>query len=698
LQVHVKDGIVTRIESDNGPDPQYKSCVKGRSHRQSLYGSERLLYPLKRVGARGEGKFERISWDEAIDTVAKEWLRIRDKYGPLSCVFDHVGGDIIFIHVGTVAKLVAKLGGAYRTWGNMSFQGAHLAIFASYGTPYTNNMRDDLPNSKLIIMWGWDPAMTMNGVKTQYYLAQAKEKGTRFICIDPRFSPSAGLFADQWIPIKPSTDTAMVIAMAYVMITEDLYDHHFIDTYTFGFDQYRDYVLGKTDGVPKTPAWASAITGVPAETIAQVAREYATTKPAALMPGAGVGRTDHGEQFHHATITLAAMTGNVGIHGGDAGTRGWEAQFGGYPYDNPWFKEFQTRVTQRDELPYPPEKASPFRKNAVHRVKLADRILDGKVKFMFFEAISYANQFPNLNKINRALKIPEFICSVEMYMSPTAKYADIILPSCSFLERNDITMGVGLPFIGAMNKTIEPLGESKTHLEIADLLAKRMGYPDLYTTDDLKLQREYADTARVPDFDQWKRDGVYRIKLDEPYIAFKKEIEDPKNHPFKTRSGKIEIYAQEWAELNLPDLPPIPTYLEGREIWRSPLAAKYPLALITPHGPTRALSKFDNVPWIRELGGQRVWINTLDAAKRGIVNGELVKVRNDRGTMLIRAKVTGRIIQGAVSIASGAWFKPDKDGNDRGGCANTLTADEAGSVGVYQFNTNLVEVEKYQGD
>jgi anaerobic dimethyl sulfoxide reductase subunit A len=698
LQVHVKDGIVTRIESDNGDDPQYKACAKGRALRQHLYASERLLYPLKRVGARGEGKFERISWDEAIDTVAREWLRIRDKYGPLSCVYDHVGGDVAFIHIGTVAKLLDKLGGAYRTWGNMSFQGAHLAVLASYGTLFTNNMRDDLPNSKLIIGWGWDPAATMNGVKTQYYLAKAKEKGTRFIFIDPRYSPSAALFADRWIPIKPSTDTAMAIAMAYVMIAEDIYDHHFIETYTFGFDKYRDYVLGKIDGKPKTPAWAAEITGVPAETIIEVARLYATTKPAALMPGVGVGRTDHGEQFHHATITLAAMTGNIGIHGGDAGARAWEAHFGGYPYDNPSFLEFHTRITKRDELPYPPERASDFRKAAVHRAKLADRILDGKVKFIFFQAISYANQFPNVNKINRALQIPEFICVVEMFMSPTAKYADIILPSCSFLERNDITVGVGLPFIGAMNKVIEPLGESKTHLEIADLLAKRMGFPDLFDTNDLDIQRQYAEAARVPDIEQWRRDGVYRVKLTEPYIAFKKEIEDPKNHPFRTRSGRIEIYAQEWAELNHPDLPPVPTYLEARESWRSPLAARYPLALITPHGPTRALSKFDNVPWLRELGGQQVWINTRDAAKRGIVNGDLVKVRNDRGTLLIRAKVTGRIIQGAVSIPSGAWFKSDKDGNDIGGCANTLTADEVGAVGVYQYNTNLVEVEKYQGE
>jgi anaerobic dimethyl sulfoxide reductase subunit A len=699
LQVHVNDGKITRIESDTSEDPhyQYKACVKGRAQRMRTNAPDRILYPLKRLGPRGEGKFERISWDEALDTIVREWIRVRDRYGPLSILYDHVGGDIMFVH--TSAKnlnLFNKLGGCRGCWGNPSFQAAHSAVFAMYGTPYTNNMRDDLPNSKLIIMWGWDPASTMNGVKTQYFLGEAKMKGCRFICIDPRYSDSASLFADEWIPIRPSTDTAMAIAIANVMINENLYDRKFIDTYTVGFDIFRDYVIGKTDGQPKTPSWAAEITGVPAETIARVARTYAGTKPSALMPGAGVGRTAYGEQFHRTTITLAAMTGNIGIHGGDAGARGWEAQFGGYPYDNEWFHSFINRTTMRDELPYPLERASEYRKTAIHRAQIGEYLLQGECKLLFIQGMNMATQMPDMNKIARGFKVPEFVCVVEQFMTPTAKLADIILPCCTFLERNDITMGVGMPFVGLMNKAIDPIGESKSPMQILEALAQRLGFNDLIESGgDIEVQRRMAIQARVPDFDRLKREGVYRIKLDEPYIAFKKQIEDPKNNPFKTPSGKIEIYCQKWADLKRPDIPPIPMYLEGGETWRSPLAKKYPLSLITPHAKTRALSQFDNIPWLRELGIQKAWINTEDAAARDIRQNDLVRVFNDRGSVLIRAKVTGRIVRGSVSIPSGSWFKPDRKGMDRGACANTLTSDHISPVGAFTYNTSLVEVERF---
>lgn len=698
LKVHVKDGIITRIETDDAEEPQLRACVRGRAQRQRAYAPDRILFPLKRVGARGEGKFERISWDEALDTIASEWMRIRDTYGPKSIVYDFVGGDICFVHIGGwMMRLINRVGGCTRTWGNMSFQGAHIAVMVTYGTPFTNNMRDELPNSRLIIMWGWDPASTMVGVNTAWYLAQAKEKGARIISIDPRYSNTAALFADQWIPIQPSTDTAMAIALAYVMIVEKLYDRNFIDTYTVGFDKFKDYVLGKEDGIAKTPAWAEEITRVPAATIEGVARGYATTKPAALIPGAGVGRTAYGEQYHRATITLAAMTGNIGIRGGDAAARGWEAQFGGYPYNNEWFNNFIIRCTERDALPVPWEKASEYRKTAVHRADLADFILQGKCQMLFIQMMNYPNQFPNVNKIARALQMPEFIAVVEQFMTPTARFADIVLPNNTFLERNDITMGVGLPFVGLMNKAIDSRGESKSPMQIAIELARHMGIDDLTDKGDEEVVREMVKQAGITDYDRLKKEGVYRIKPAEPYIAFKQQIEDPKNHPFPTPSGKIEVYSQTLADLNIPDLPPIPKYIEAKETWRSPLAKKYPLALITPHFKNRALSQFDNIPWLRELGGQEVWINSRDAAARNISNGEMVRVFNHRGAMLIPAKVTERIIPGAVSIPQGAWFNPDEGGLDRGACANVLTSEEHSPVGVYHYNTSLVEVEKYRG-
>ena len=179
-----------------------------------------------------------------------------------------------------------------------------------YGNFFASNTRDDLVNSRLIMLWGWNPATTIGGTNTAWYLAQAKERGARVVAVDPKYHESAAAFAHEWIPICPSTDAATLIAMAHVMITEGLQDQTFLDTYTFGFDKFKGHVLGIDDGIAKTPAWAEVITGVFADTIERLAREYATTKPAALLTGVGPGRTACGEQYHRAAIVLAAMTGN----------------------------------------------------------------------------------------------------------------------------------------------------------------------------------------------------------------------------------------------------------------------------------------------------------------------------------------------------------------------------------------------------
>jgi anaerobic dimethyl sulfoxide reductase subunit A len=291
LRVHVKDGVIIRVETDDGEEPQLRGCQKGRALRQRVYAPDRPLYPMKRVGKRGEGKFRRISWDEALDTVVAELKRVRDTYGPMSILYLTMAGDAATLNLQTIGRVLAMTGGYSTWWGATSFHGGMLASFFTYGTLYASNTRDDLLNSRLIIMWGWDPSVTVSGTNTSWFLAQAKEEGARIIAVDPCYGDSAAIFADEWIPIRPGADCAMLIAMAYVMIKEQLQDKRFLDAYTVGFDKFRDYVLGSEDGVAKTPAWAEAITGVPAPTIEKLAREYATTKPSALMSGIAPGRT-----------------------------------------------------------------------------------------------------------------------------------------------------------------------------------------------------------------------------------------------------------------------------------------------------------------------------------------------------------------------------------------------------------------------
>ena len=315
LKLHIKDGVITRIETDD----EFRACLRGRAYRQRVYSTDRLKYPLKRVGERGKGEFERISWDEALDTVASELKRVRENYRPSAILFYYSVGDVTWLHnAGLMENLMARAGGYSGSWGTASGEGAVFAAMTNYGMPSSSHSRDDLLNSRLIILWGWNPAVTIGFNNAALYLARAREAGTRIVCVDPRHTDTAAVFAHQWIPIRPGTDAAMLIAMAYVMITENLQDQAFLDKYTIGFAQYRDYVLGKEDGVPKTPAWAEDITGVPAATIVNLAREYATNRPAALMDSFGPGRSAYGEQYHRAASTLAAMTGNIGIHGGSS--------------------------------------------------------------------------------------------------------------------------------------------------------------------------------------------------------------------------------------------------------------------------------------------------------------------------------------------------------------------------------------------
>ncbi|MCX6000350.1 MAG: molybdopterin-dependent oxidoreductase [Chloroflexi bacterium] len=691
LKVHVKGGVITRIETDDGAEPQLRGCLRGRAYRQRVYDPERVLYPMKRVGDRGEGKFERVSWDEALDTVAGELKRVRDTYGPASIVVAPMPGDHSTFNHGCVERLISMAGGCTTVGGITSFQAGIVASLATYGMWFTDNMRDDMVNSRLIILWGWNPADTISGTNSCWYMAQAREAGARIVSVDPRYTDTAAALADQWIPIRPGTDAAMLIAMAHVMIREGLHDRKFLDTYTIGFDRFKEYVLGVEDGVPKTPGWAENITGVPSATIERLAREYA----------------GYGEQFHRAASTLAAMTGNIGIHGGDAAGRSWESiVVGGFPYPemlmpglppapNPVEADFPTRGWG------PAYDAVLGQKPRVHWVKLADAIIKGKAggyhadyKLLYVAHCNYLNQFPNSNKIRKALESLEFIVVEEQLMTPTARYADIILPVCTFMERNSNTVGHGSAFVGRHNQVISPLGESKSILQISVELAERLGVVGFVDKTEEQLLQEQAARFGVPDYAKFKAEGIYKYPLPEPYVAFKAQIEDPTKNPFYTPSGKIEIYSQQWARENNPNLPPVAKYIETWESRNDPVAKRYPLQLITTHFKRRTLSQFENLPWLRELQRQAILMNPEDARARKLKDGETVRVFNDRGEVVIPVRVTERIMPGVIDMPHGAWYRPDERGVDRGGCANVLTSDQYSPSGAFPYNTALVEVEK----
>ena len=238
------------------------------------------------------------------------------------------------------------------------------------------------------------------------------------------------------------------------------------------------------------------------------------------------------------------------------------------------------------------------------------------------------------------------------------------------------------------------MGECKTHLEIAKALAKKLGVTDFENETDTDLLRREVAASEIPDYDFFRRKGVYRIPTEKSYVAFREQIEDPENCPFLTPSGKIEIFSREWADLQDPKVPPIPKYMETWEGRNDPLFETYPLQLITSHCRRRTHGQFDTIPWLRELEEQAIYIHHDDAKDRCVLDGEKVRVFNDRGELIITARVTERIMPGVVDIPQGAWYKPDKNSVDMGGNPNVLTRDEISPHGALTYNTCLVQVEK----
>lgn len=346
LRSHVRDDEVVWVETDNTGtdsygDHQVRACLRGRSIRRRINHPDRLNYPMKRVGKRGEGKFERISWDEALDAIAASLKNVVAKYGNEAVYINYssgiVGGNIT--RSSPYASLVARLMNCYG--GFLSHYGTYSTAQISCAMPYTygsndGNSTSDIENSKLVVMFGNNPAETrMSGGGITYYLEQARERSNaRMIVIDPRYTDTAAGREDEWIPIRPGTDAALVAGIAWVLIDENLVDQPFLDTYCVGYDEktlpegapanghYKAYILGQgDDATAKTPQWASRITGIPADRIIKLAREIGAAKPAYICQGWGPQRQANGELTSRAIAMLPILTGNVGINGGNSGAR-----------------------------------------------------------------------------------------------------------------------------------------------------------------------------------------------------------------------------------------------------------------------------------------------------------------------------------------------------------------------------------------
>ena len=703
VNAHVRDGRIVKISTQPGrwnPElPPLFACARGFAAADHVNHPDRLKYPLRRVGARGSGEFKRISWDEALDEVTGQMVRIRDTYGPAAILDCSYSAGGLLHNRSVVRRLLNMFGGCTELWGIISRQAEIFATQHTYGQ-YDATMgrlgrqRTDYLNSKLMILWGWSPGDGTFGTGTLEYLKWARKNGVRIVCVDPRLTHTSAMVGDEHIFIRPSTDAAMLIAMAYVILTGELHDQRFLDRYVLGFDEehlppdappgssYRSYVLGFSDGVPKTPEWAEAITGVPAAKIAGLAREFATNQPAALQCGCAPGRTAFGEQFHRAAYALAAMTGNVGIPGGNSGNSGGSKDpgFSGMPAGkNPTGS--RVAISHLADL--------------LERGRAGGYPADIKMVYSAFGHL--LNQVPNTKKTSEALmgKEVEFIVVHEHFMTPMARFADILLPATTSWERDDICTAWGsiAPYAIFMRQAIEPMYECRNDLDICAGLARRLGIPGYNDkASDLEWLREFCAGTEIDDFEAFYENGVARLAAPDDDVAFAAQVRDPENHRFATPSGKIEIYSTTLAGqpdfFGLGTIPPIPTYVPAGEP-----DPGYPLQLFSAKSMARTHSIHANLPRLAKVDPQDVWMHPEDATARGITDGLLVRVFNQLGATMLLVKVTDRVVRGAVFMKEGAWYAPDETGTDQAGSANVLTLDHPSPSGAQTHNSCHVEVE-----
>ncbi|WP_103062022.1 DMSO/selenate family reductase complex A subunit [Actinomyces qiguomingii] len=732
LRLQVKDGTIVRVLPDNTGDDELgsqsvRACVRGRSIRHRIYNPDRLKRPLRRKAgtARGDGQWEEISWDQALTEIAEKMTSLKEEYG----------NEAFYINYGT-GTLGATMACSWPPEQTpfarmMNCWGGYLDHYADYSTteitaayPYfygdwtSSNSLDDAKNSQLQVFFGNNPLETrMSGGGLTFVSQQTRRaSGVRTIVVDPRYSETAALLADEWIAIRPGTDAALIAGMIHVMLAENLHDQDFLDRYCLGFDEdhmpagapahssYRSYIEGKgPDGVEKTPEWAADICGVPADQITRLAREIAGAKPCSINQGWGPQRHANGENEARAIFLLACVTGNVGIPGGGTGGREASPSLAlSKPFNtgttNPqphiisvfsWLDAIDHGESMDTFNAGVCEKPEPGVRAAKVPVDESgsptNTALSTPIKMVWqYAGNSIVNQTGENNLSAKILQDEskcELIVVCDIQMTVSARYADYILPGTSAAEEFDLHPGENaspMAYGIISSQAIEPLYECRSVFDICGQLAEKLGVAQAYYEGKSREDwlRETVETSRavdpeLPTYDDWKEMGVYRR-----HVGSVIPLEDfraaPNANPLPTPSGRIEIYSERLAQMAqkwtwddfrpaLPgdELTPLPEYTAT---WEGALEArnsdKYPLQMIGHHYRQRTHSTYGNVDWMQEAHHQYLAINPIDAASRGISSGDLVFAYNERGTIRIEARVTERIVPGVVDLPQGAWYNP----------------------------------------
>jgi molybdopterin guanine dinucleotide-containing S/N-oxide reductase-like protein len=804
LFAHVKDGRIIRVEPMRFEDHEYhpwKLEVNGKIYtppnkwpllywghtpRKWVY-ENRVEYPLKRVDwdpknnrnaqNRGDSGYVRISWEEAFNILTDEIKRMRETYGPsaiLTGFSAHPEWGSLHYFFSDFMRFWNILGSTVREITPISWEGWFAGASFVYGyfqaqgiMPAPDTFQDISHNSEFIIMWGVDPIThnVYHGIDTPRAIRFWKEVGKKIILIDPLGNDSGMVYADKWIPIVPGTDAALAAAIAYEWITQETYDKAYLNTHSIGFDEehlpegapkgysFKNYILGLSDGVAKTPQWAEEITGVPARITRELAREWAAKPTCLWVMYGGACRRAYAHEFARMAATLQAMQGlgkpGVSIIGGILNLSGPydQRQVGppGYAdggmngvcevfYQNP-VKQCLNELMLEKGVTNPPVK---WRGGRIFNSKAEDIFREwrypmegeSEVHMIWNRGSTLCNAVDH-NRDVRVYQNPkiETIVITAPWFDRDCRYADLVLPTTTNFEREDLTepgkAGVYVPPCTINTRCavyhqqcIEPVGESKTDLEILTELAARLGILDEYTEGNSVQDwiKKLFEKSNIPmPYEEFKEKGYYvwpALPDYKPVKQMKPFYEDPEQNPLETPSGKLEIFSQwlfeEYGPDN-PEIPVVPHYIpewEGR--YTEELVGQYPLQLLTTHPKFRFHGKCNGVSWMREVYKVKgpdgyeyepLFMHPTDAQARGLKEGDIVRVFNDRGQILDGVRTTERLMPGVVWGAYGSWsdpLEPAAGSIDRGGDSNKLTPSRPMSehhMG-WACNSTLVEVEK----
>ena len=718
FQWHSQDGKIVYMESDNTGDVdlQARACLRGRSMRRWINSPDRLTKPMKRVGKRGEGKFEEISWDEAIDTIASELKRVIDTYGNDAIYVNYATGMYSTTGKQPGLRLLGLLGGYINQAYDYSTHMLQVALPFMYGSkcsPYDNVHASSFSEaeraSDLVVMFGNSPAETrMGGANAVWDFAKVREsvtgRGGKIVNIDYRMNESCSGHPDEWLPIRPGTDAALASAIAHEWIANDQVDKEFLDTYCVGYDEdtmpesakgqnksYKDYIMGTGyDMVEKTAEWAAPITGIPAERIKQLAADIAAAEAPFICQGWGPQRHTNGEDTSRAICMLPVLIGKIGLPGTNTGQREAEPPtylVGSLPFENP----IKTAIPVYQWINAVDHGKEMTATNA--GIVGADK-LNNDIKFLWnYAGNCITNQHGDINYTHDILADEsklEFILVWDTVMTDSAKYADILLPDAMRSEQlNMQTQGYSEYYTAVVvgGPAQEAPGECRSSYDVCADIADKFGKKDAFTegkTQEDWIKELYEAGAKadgnMPTWDEIKEQGVYKRPL-EPAIGLVDFRTDPVKNPLSTPSGKIEIYSEQLAEIaatwELEEgdvINPIPVFTPGFQGYGS-VTDEYPLYCTGFHHKSRTHSSFGFIPELEQVARQQLWINPADAESRGIASGDTVAVKSPAGEIRIEALVTPRIIPGTIGIPQGAWHKADMNGDrvDEGACVNTLT-------------------------